>query len=144
MSAVIGVRRSSSSPTAADDDWSAYPDERRAIADALAEAGVKNLIMVAGDAHMVAIDDGTGSGYSSAGEPGFPILHAGALDRRGSVKGGPYSHGTFPGGGQYGIVEIGDDGGDTIEVGLRGYTWDRDLLVSLDLSFPVAESTDGT
>ncbi len=119
------------------DDWGAYAEERRTIADALAEAEVDNLIMVSGDAHMVAIDDGSNSGYSSDGEPGFPILHAGALDRPGSVKGGPYSHGTYPGGGQYGVIEIIDDGGETIEVELRGHTWDGNKLVGLDLSFAV-------
>ena len=111
------------------DDWSAYPEERRAIADALVEAGVDNLVMVSGDAHMVSIDDGTNSGYSSDGSPGFPVLHAAALDRIGNVKGGPYSHGAFPGGGQYGRLEILDDGGSVIEVRMSGHTWDGRELV---------------
>ncbi len=51
------------------DDWSAYPDERQAVADALARAGVENLVMVSGDAHMVAIDDGTNSDYASIDGP---------------------------------------------------------------------------
>ena len=113
------------------DDWGAYPAERQAIADALAEADVDNLIMVSGDAHMVAIDDGTNSGYASDGSKGFPILQAAALDRPGSVKGGPYSHGTFPGGGQFGKLEISDDGGPEITVRLSGQTWDGRELVAL-------------
>ena len=119
------------------DSWGAYPDERRRIADALAEAGVQNLVMVSGDAHMVAIDDGTNSGYSSAGTEGFPVLHGAALDRPGSVKGGPYSHGAFPGSGQYGRLEIDDDGGDTIEVTLSGKTWDGRELTSLSFTVDV-------
>ena len=111
------------------DDWSAYVDERRTISDALIAADVENVVMVSGDAHMVALDDGTNSGYSSDGSPGFPVLHAGALDRPGSVKGGPYSLGTFPGGGQYAKVEISDDGGDTIDVSLSGHTWDGQELL---------------
>ena len=85
--------------------------------------------MVSGDAHMVAIDDGTNSGYGPDGSPGFPVLHAAALDRPGSVKGGPYSHGAFPGGGQFGRIEIRDDGGPTIDVRLSGHTWRGEELV---------------
>ena len=86
------------------------------------------LLMLSGDAHMVAIDDGTHNTYG-AGEPGFVVFHAGALDRRGSVKGGPYSEGAFPGGGQFGFVEISDDGSD-IEVRLVGRDWEGREIVS--------------
>ena len=129
--------------TAGADDWSAYPDDRQAIADALAAAGVANLVMVSGDAHMVAIDDGTNSGYAADGSPGFPVLHAAALDRPGSVKGGPYSHGAFPGGGQYGKLVIADDGGATIGVELSGHTWDGDELVTMELQLPVPPTATG-
>jgi hypothetical protein len=44
--------------------------------------------MISGDAHMVAIDDGTNSDYADGGGGGFPVFHAGALDRSSSVKGG--------------------------------------------------------
>jgi len=117
-------------PVAGSDSWAGYPDDRRAIADALDAAGVENLVMVAGDAHMVAIDDGTNTGYASGGGPGFPLLHAAALDRPGGVKGGPYSEGTFPGGGQFGTVRVVDDGGDRLVVELAGRTWDGRTLVS--------------
>ena len=126
--------------TVGSDDWSAYPDDRRAIADALSAAEVDNLVMVSGDAHMVAIDDGTNSGYATDGGGGFPVLHAAALDRPGSVKGGPYSHGTYPGGGQYGRIRISDDGGPTIRVELSGRTWQDETLVELELEFEA--STD--
>lgn len=123
--------------TSTGDGWSAYPEDRREIADALAQAGVDNLVMISGDAHMVAIDDGTNSGYGGDGSPGFPVLHAGALDRPGSVKGGPYSHGAFPGAGQYGRLEIHDDGGDVVRVRLSGHDWRQSTLVELDLAFEV-------
>ncbi|MGH1491471.1 MAG: alkaline phosphatase D family protein [Acidimicrobiales bacterium] len=124
------------------DDWSAYPADRVAIADAIAAADVRNLIMVSGDAHMLAIDDGTNSGYASDGSPGFPVLHAAALDRPGSIKGGPYSHGAFPGSGQYGLLEVEDDGGSTIGVRLSGRTWTEDELVELELAIEVGPSVD--
>jgi membrane-associated phospholipid phosphatase len=111
------------------DDWGGYAAERRTIADAIAAAGVDNLVMVSGDAHMVAIDDGTNSDFSTSGGAGFPVLHAAALDRPGNVKGGPYSEGAFPGGGQYGVVRIEDDG-TSVRVELEGRDWSGRLLVS--------------
>lgn len=118
------------------DDWSNYPEQRRRISDALVRADVDNMIMVSGDAHMVAIDDGTNSGYATKGGPGFPVLHAAALDRPGNTKGGPYSEGAFPGAGQYGLLRVDDDGGDTITVRLAGRTWEGKELVAIDLTFP--------
>ncbi|HLF76967.1 MAG TPA: alkaline phosphatase D family protein [Dehalococcoidia bacterium] len=111
------------------DDWGGYADERREIADFIAENRIDNLLMLAGDAHMVAIDDGTNSDYSTAKKGGFPILHAGALDRPGSEKGGPYSEGEFPGAGQYGLVTVQDDG-RSMTITLKGKTWEGKELVS--------------
>jgi hypothetical protein len=121
------------SPTA--DGWGAFPTERRLIADTLADAGVRNLVMVSGDAHMVALDDGTNTDYSTRGDGGFPLLHAAALDRPGSVKGGPYSGGAFPGGGQFGTVDVTDDG-RSVHVRLTGLTWQGTRLVSSSFRLP--------
>ncbi len=110
------------------DTWGGYAGERRLIADVIAGEGIRNLVMLSGDAHMVAIDDGTNSGYATGGGPGFPILHAGALDRRGKVKGGPYSHGAFPGAGRFGVVRV-DDRGDTVSVDLSGQDYHGRTLV---------------
>ncbi|MCP4962875.1 MAG: hypothetical protein GY925_26865 [Actinomycetia bacterium] len=89
--------------------------------------------MVAGDAHMVAIDDGTNSGCG--GHDGFPVLQAAALDRPGSIKGGPYSHGTFPGAGQFGLIEVTDDGDDRIEVTLIGIDYTGAELAQLTILY---------
>jgi hypothetical protein len=115
------------------DDWGGYADERDEILAAIREASIANLVMVSGDAHMVALDDGTNSG-------GFPVLHAAALDRPGNVRGGPYSDGAFPGAGQFGLVDVRDDGGDQVEVTLSGRTWDDRVLVSRTFRFAVAPS----
>jgi membrane-associated phospholipid phosphatase len=112
------------------DDWGGYPEEREEILAAIRDASIENLVMVSGDAHMVALDDGTNSG-------GFPVLHAAALDRPGNVRGGPYSDGAFPGAGQYGLVEVDDDGGRHVEVTLSGRTWEDELLVSRTFRFAV-------
>ncbi len=116
------------------DDWSAHGLERAEIADYIADNDLaSSLLMLSGDAHMTAIDDGTNSDYSSSLEAGFPVFHAGALDRPGRVKGGPYSHGVFPGGGQFGVVQIEDDGSQ-LQVTLSGRTWQNQENVKLQFS----------
>jgi hypothetical protein len=129
--------------TAADpgaDDWGGYSAERQVIADFIAEHQLdERLFMVAGDAHMVAIDNGIHTNYSAAGDTTFPLLHAAALDRPGSVKGGPYSEGVYPGGGQFGLIEVTDDGGDLVEITLSGHDWTGAVLVEYTFSVAVPE-----
>ncbi len=122
-------------PDPTSEHWGGFAAERERIGRFLAEHDISNLVMLSGDAHMVAVDDGTNSGYGGHG--GFPVLQAAALDRPGSIKGGPYSHGTFPGGGQFGTLEITDQGGDRIEVRLAGYDYESNELVSLEVDFSV-------
>lgn len=93
------------------DSWKGQPEDRRALSDFITTTiggidgnGPQNLIAVAGDAHMVAFDDGSNTYFGGnnddkddddddGGVLSFPILHSGPLDRTGSIKGGPYSHG---------------------------------------------------
>lgn len=112
------------------DDWGGYTTERTELADFIADNDIDGLLMVSGDAHMIAIDDGTNSDYSTSSAGGFPVFHAAALDRPGHAKGGPYSHGTYPGSGQFGLLSVTDDGGDTIAVELSGRTWEDIELVN--------------
>ncbi len=116
------------------DGWAGVADERALIAEAIASAGIDNLVMVSGDAHMIAVDDGTNSDYSSTGGGGFPVFHAAALDRPGNVKGGPYSHGAYPGSGQYGVLEFLDDGGDSVTVRFVGRDWEGSTIVELEVA----------
>jgi hypothetical protein len=118
------------------DHWGGYAGERDRLGKFLDEYRIDNLVLVGGDAHMVAIDDGTNSGYG--GDDGFPVLQVAALDRRGSVKGGPYSGGAFPGGGQFGVVEVTDTGGDTIDVELIGLDWKGTTLTSSRTTFTIS------
>jgi phosphodiesterase/alkaline phosphatase D-like protein len=110
------------------DHWGGYPDERRQIADAIAEHDL-DLLMVSGDAHMVAIDDGTNTDYSTAGDGGFALIHSAPLDRPASIKGGPYSEGAVAAPGQYARVDIADDG-DTITVDLAGRRYDGETILA--------------
>jgi pyruvate,water dikinase len=104
------------------DSWGGYAAERQLIADALDAADVTNLLMLAGDAHMVAIDDGSHNTFSSDGEPMFPVFHAAPLDRPPGTKGGPYSEGQSAEPGQFGVVQVLDDGAD-VTVSLTGRSW---------------------
>lgn len=119
------------------DDWPGYPTERRALASFIADHDVE-VLMLAGDAHMVAIDDGSNSGYAGPGS-GFPMMHAGALDRPGSLKGGPYSEGAFPAGGQFGTIEIVDDGGSEVAATLTGWDWTGAPLTTLTTTFELGD-----
>lgn len=54
-----------------DDGWYLYTNERREIANFIKNYDIKNLCMISGDAHMLAIDDGTNSDYTTGGERDF-------------------------------------------------------------------------
>lgn len=121
------------------DHWGGYSTERRELADYIAEHDITNLLMVSGDAHMVAIDDGTNSNFATEADgPAFPVVHAAALDRPGGVKGGPYSEGAIGGSGQFATVEVIDDGG-LMEVVLAARSWDGQTM--LDYRFTVDPRT---
>lgn len=81
------------------DRWFNYPEERKLLSDHIHNVVTKkNLIVLSADAHMLAFDDGRNTYYGSSEEQGsFPLLHSGPLHNFGSIKGGPYSHGCFPG-----------------------------------------------
>jgi hypothetical protein len=119
------------------DHWGGYATERRELADFIAANRIQGLMMLSGDAHMVAIDDGSNSDYSTTGGGGFPVMHAAALDRHGSAKGGPYSEGSFPGGGQFGFVTV-NDGGSAVEVVLSGRNWKGEEIVTYTFTATVA------
>jgi phosphodiesterase/alkaline phosphatase D-like protein len=105
------------------DGWERYARERTRLADLIAGLGLANrLVMLSGDAHMVAIDDGTNSNYATgakAGQGAFPVVHAAPMDRKTSEKGGPYSNGVSRRRGQFGFMDLIDDG-KTITAELTG------------------------
>lgn len=113
-----------------EDRWTGFVTERAELAGFIETHGIRNLCMVSGDAHMLAIDDGSNNRYGPSGEPGFPVFHAAALDRKGSVKGGPYSHGTFPGPGQFGLMSVIDDGGPEVVVEWSGLNHEEKELLT--------------
>jgi alkaline phosphatase D len=94
--------------------WAPYAAERERIANLIVRTGLtRRLVMLSGDAHSLALDDGTNSQYATGtatGSRGFVVAHAAPMDRRTTVKGGPYSHGIVRGNGQFGILDVEDDG----------------------------------
>ena len=65
-----------------------------------------------------------------------PVLAAAALDRPGSVKGGPYSDGTYPGFGQFGLVHVVPHG-DVVTVRLEARTDDGRVLAEHEFTRPI-------
>ncbi len=120
------------------DNWGGFATERREIANFIASNNIDGLAIVSGDAHMLAIDDGTNSDYSDSGYAPIPVLQAGALDRRGTTKGGPYSEGAYPGGGQFATMTVEDHGGDTVTVTWTGLNWKGETIVSYSFETQVS------
>ena len=95
------------------DAWPGYSDERREIASFIAQNGIRNLVILCGDAHMLAADDGKNSDYTGVRGLRLPVLHGSPFDQGASMKGGPYSHGVHlpnPGDGCFGWVDVRDEG----------------------------------
>lgn len=85
--------------------WGEFAQERERIAGEITRLELsRKLIIVSGDAHMLAVDDGTNA------KGGVSVFHAAAIDAKPTTKGGPYSHGAFPGRNQYGTVRVADNG----------------------------------
>lgn len=127
------------------DGWAPYCADCRAIARHIAQVGLVNrLLVVSGDAHMLAMDDGSHSNYATdgcdyvRGVKAFPVFQAAAFDRKGSIKGGPYSTLPVPGRGHFGLVEITDTGGDTISVKLSGRDLRDGEVMRMSLTYPLA------
>jgi alkaline phosphatase D len=117
------------------ENWGAYQAERTGIANFLRDNNIANMMIICGDAHMLAIDDGKNADFSTGQNSPFryPIFHAGGVARGGSVKGGLFNAGgpfknTNLEQGHYGIVRVFDNGGDTICFSLEGYRTDNDGL----------------
>ena len=113
-----------------DDNWVLNPTERKEICEFMRDSLIENLFMINGDAHMFAIDNGSNGDFTTAKNLPYkyPVLQAGPIENSGSFKGGTYSEGTyyvfFQKAAQYGVVNVQDNGGDSICVTLTGYKKD--------------------
>jgi alkaline phosphatase D len=138
-----------------EDFWAGYAAEREELAEFVQANGVRNLCMISADAHMLAIDDGSHSGYAPGGRGGFPVFQAGALESSGSEKGGPYSIGEEGGGEgpglghrrQFGVFEVAYDGTSTgPRVIWTGYRAEKGTAKAVEMirhEFPARETFAG-
>lgn len=106
---------------------SKYANHRAEIADFIKNNNLTGKVAIlSGDMHGIAIDDGTNSDYATGGGAPIPVFQAAPLHQNESVKGGPWSHGSFTNGligNQYGVMNVTDTGGSSIIVewlGKRG------------------------
>lgn len=109
------------------DNWGGFSAERIELSNFFRDNNIQNMFMMSGDAHMVAIDNGTNHDFSTgSNNPNdYPVFAAAALNNSGSNKGGTYSQGVFTNPnsstGQYGLVEIVDNGGPSITINFKAY-----------------------
>lgn len=97
--------------------WGMYAAERKAIGERITQLGLgSRLVMLSGDAHMLAFDDGRNNVNG-----GFVVAHAAPIDRFVRHKGGPYSHEPpQQKNGQFATLQVEDVGG-TLTATLQGY-----------------------
>ncbi len=97
--------------------WGAYTAERQAIGDRISSLELgSRLLMLSGDGHMLAFDDGRNNLHG-----GFVVAHAAPLDRFVRRKGGPYSNEPpQQKNGQFGTLRI-EDTGTAITATLQGH-----------------------
>jgi alkaline phosphatase D len=121
-----------------EDSWVVYPTERRELADFVKTNAIRGLCILAGDAHMLAADDGSHSDYASGGGAPIPVLQAAPLDQRARAKGGPFSQGIYtpaPGEGCFGFVRV-EDQGQQIRVTFSGRNLRDEEKISLQFAVP--------
>lgn len=106
-------------PSQGVDWWAGYATERAELADFIATSG-RNVAIISGDMHALAVDDGSHS------PGGMPVFQAAALHGTfNGPKGGPYSLGPYPSTvgsavAQYGIMQV-TDTGTAVSLAFTGY-----------------------
>jgi alkaline phosphatase D len=112
-----------------DDAWYSFVEERREIANKIAELQIDNLVLLHGDTHYLAADNGSNSDYADNGGAGFPVFCAAPFYHIGTYKAGPYSEGCWanPLGQKekvlmhYGVVNIVDEINGETCIHYRGF-----------------------
>jgi phosphodiesterase/alkaline phosphatase D-like protein len=121
------------------DTWAGFATERTELANFIKDNRIKNLAMLSGDMHALAYDDGANSDYAVGGGAPLVVLHAAPLTRLGAPKGGPYTAGPLPGNLQYGLLDVTDPGGASVQVRFSGKRVDE----GAKLTFQFTASTAG-
>ena len=125
-----------------EDHWSIYVIERWEIADFIKTNRISGVVILHGDSHMLAADDGRNGDYATGGGAPIPVLCAAPLDQDPSLKGGPYSQGVYKvskGEGCFGLMTV-YDRGDSIEVVYSGRNNKDEEKISLHFSVPAGRA----
>jgi alkaline phosphatase D len=137
------------------DNWGGFTAERTELGNWFRDNNIQNMFIMSGDAHMIAIDNGTNHDFSSgSNNPNdYPVFAAAALNNGGSDKGGTYSQGKYANpsssSGQYGLIEVIDNGGSTISFNFKGYrtsgnTTSESNIVNYSFTRNICNSTGGS
>jgi hypothetical protein len=107
--------------------WGQFADERRRLGERITALGLgPRIVMLSGDAHMLAFDDGRNNAHG-----GFVVAQAAPLDRFVRKKGGPYSHDPpDQRNGQFGVVRVTDDG-ETLTARIEGHRYESGARANL-------------
>lgn len=105
------------------DTWAGFSNERRELSNFIEANEIRNIAMIGGDAHILAIDDGRHNQFGDKQTSLFPVIHAGPLDGYPTYRGGPYSQLAAQRSGHYGMMEV-RDSGTLLEVIWSGYHFD--------------------
>jgi phosphodiesterase/alkaline phosphatase D-like protein len=123
------------------DNWGGFTNERTELSNFFRDSLIENMFIICGDAHMLAIDDGSNGDFSTGNSNPFryPVFAAAALNQGGSYKGGTFSEGgVFMNPsvyhGQFGIVSVIDSGSSSICIKFIGVRTDssEDLVSIVD------------
>ncbi len=117
------------------DSWNGFRAERRELADFIRDHDIRGLLMLSGDIHMMAIDNGDNNRYGTGAPPAFPVMQAAPLDKQPTFfPGMPWSVGYVAERGQFGLVTVEDDGGEAIRVRWSGRNADDAELLALEMT----------
>lgn len=120
------------------DSWAGYATERTELANFIKDNRIRNLALLGGDMHAIAYDNGTNSDYATGGGAPLVVMHAAPLSADPNTKGGPYTAGPFLGMLQYGLVEIFDSGGPSVQCRFTGKRVGEGIKLMFEFSASVA------
>lgn len=130
------------SAIAGDNGWFGFTTERTELVNYMNASG-KNFIIIGGDMHAVAADDGTNNS-------GIAVFQAAPFGQTASQKGGPYTTGPFPASGtafttQYGRVVV-TDADTSLSFAFNGYDSADSSVANLTETFvfPITANLSGS
>ena len=112
------------------DSWQGFKTERFELADFMQVNGIRNVLRLSADSHMIALDDGSNDLFTSDGKGNRHVtVHAAPLNQSNSSEGGPFSHGEFAlNPNQFVLVTVTDAGGASLSVSISGRTMNTELV----------------